>query len=185
MKKASLVTGIDTESLYQELLAAFYVKADRRRAKTIAKQLESHLLETPEYAQSIRGEEVRSIIAELRDDLSLAIQGREAEIRKILELHSLAINTPGWPYVFERYNFSDVSDRLDLLALLYDRRGDLDRAIEVLLESKGYCRSHKISFDAQDVLEELLEARMTGVSDPKKNRDSKRPVQRRPATARK
>jgi hypothetical protein len=115
---------------------------------------------------TLRGEEVRSLIAELRDELSLAIQSREAEIRKILELHSRTLNTPGWKYVSQQYDFDDVSDRLDLLAILYDKQGELSRAIAILLESKEYCQTHKIPFDSQDLLEELEEARNTSPEQP-------------------
>ena len=147
------------EALYQNLLKRYYDEGDRERANGIASRLEELLAASPEYAHSIRGEEVRSIIAELRDDLSTAIQSREAEIRKILELHERALNTQSWQYVSRLYDYSDVSDRLDLLAILYDKQGELDRAVAVLLESKEYCRSRSIPFDAQDLLDELEHAR--------------------------
>jgi hypothetical protein len=111
--------------------------------------LEKALNASPEYAASIRGEEVRSIIAEFREDLVGAIHSREAEIRKILELHALAAHTRNWDYVCRQYDFSDVSDRLDLLAILYDAQGDRDRATAILVESKQYCESHRIPFDGQ------------------------------------
>jgi hypothetical protein len=58
-------------------------------------------------------------------------------------------------YVSRKYDFDDVSDRLNLLAILYDEQGELERAIAVLMESKQYCASHNIPFDALDLLEEL------------------------------
>ena len=121
--------------------------------------METLLADSSEFSSSIRGEEIRSLIAELRGDLAEAARSREAEIRKILELHALAANTANWSYVSSQYDFSAVSDRLDLLATLYDALGQLDRAIATLLESKNYCQSHSIPFDAQDLLEELTQAR--------------------------
>jgi hypothetical protein len=111
------------------------------------------------YAGSIREEEIRSLIAESRGDFAQAARSREAEIRKILQLHTLSVNTPGWEYVARQYDFSDVSDRLDLLAILYDELGDLDRAIATLRESKQYCESHEAPFDGQGLLDELEQAR--------------------------
>ena len=104
------------------------------------------------------------MIAEFRGDFAEAARSREAEIRKILALHALTANTDNWKYVSRRYDFSDVSDRLDLLAILYDAQGELDSRISTLMESRHYCESHRIPFDAQDLLDELEQAR-TGSTD--------------------
>jgi hypothetical protein len=139
--------------------------------------LHQELTATPELAESIRGEEIHSLIAELQGDFTTAIRSREAEIRKILELHALAVNTPSWDYVRPLYDFTDVGDRLDLLAILYDRQGDTDRAIATLRESRGYCESHEVSFDAQDLLDEMEQrrdhARVNGAPGPRRARKRK------------
>jgi hypothetical protein len=156
---SAAVDSCDLDALYVELLSSFYRLADRRRAKEIAVRLEQALNDSPEFAESIRGEEVRSLIFELRGDFEEAIRSREAEIRKILELHTLAVNTPSWEYVSGQYDFTDVSDRLDLLAVLYDRHGSTDRAIAVLRESERYCASHGLPFQGQDLLDEFERVR--------------------------
>jgi hypothetical protein len=163
------------ESLYFRLVRAFYEKNDRPRAEKIASRLEEALAASPEDSCSIRGEEVRSLIAEVRGDFAEAARSREADIRKILELHTLTANTPHWKYASRRYGFSDVSDRLDLLAILYDAQGETDRAISVLLESKDYCRSHGIPFDAEDLLQELEEARGGATERAGSQRKARRP----------
>ena len=157
------------ESLYLSLVKLFYDKDDRKATEKIASRLEQVLAASPDYSASIRGEEIRSLIAEFRGDFAEAARSREAEIRKILELHALTANTDGWKYVSRQYDFSDVSDRLDLLAILYDTQGELDRAISTLWESRNYCESHQIPFDAQDLLEELEHSR-TAAKDRKKTR---------------
>ncbi|HVA51474.1 MAG TPA: hypothetical protein VNH11_34345 [Pirellulales bacterium] len=149
------------ESLYLDLLHSFYDAGDRKKAEKIATRLGAALATRPDFSDSIRAEEIRSLIAELRGDLAAAIRSREAEIRKILELHSLAINTPSWPRVIKLYDFSDISDRLDLLAILYDGSGDLDRAISTLRESKQFCEAHMIPFDGQELLDELERSRQS------------------------
>ena len=58
-----------------------------------------------------------------------------------------------------QYDYSDLSDRLDILASLYAERGDLDRAVDLLQESKRFCESHQIPFDGQDLLDEYEQAR--------------------------
>ncbi len=158
------------ESLYDEFLDLFYGNGDRKSARKLVRPLKD-LANSPEYADSIRAEEVRSLLAEFRGDLTEAIRRREAEIRKIYELHGMSINTPSWELVKRRYDFSDVGDRLDLLALLYDRLGDLDRAIAILHESKHYCEAHGVPFDGQDILDELTQAEVTEKA-PTKERKS-------------
>src|SRR5262249_40617941 len=105
----------ETEVLYHELLHWFFEEEDRERALAVATRLEAALGHRPDVGASIRGEEIRSLLAELRGDLVEAIRSRESEIRKILELHSMAVNTPSWACVLRQYDFSDISDRLDLL----------------------------------------------------------------------
>ena len=167
----------EVDLLCQELVRQFYEKANRPRAETIAARLQVELSMWPEFAESIRGEEISSVIAELHGDYATAIASREAEIRKILELHTLAMNTPSWAYVSRQYDFSDVSDRLDLLATLYDRRGDTQRALAILRESKSYCANHNIPFDGQDLLDEIGKAgagkRSIGEAQPKRARKRK------------
>jgi hypothetical protein len=53
-------------------------------------------------------------------------------------LHRISINTPGRDFVLRAYDYSDLSDRLDLLAILYHDVGDVRKAIRVLKESGGY-----------------------------------------------
>ncbi|HEV3258018.1 MAG TPA: hypothetical protein VG013_14130 [Gemmataceae bacterium] len=150
------VPGADgIEALYVELLHLFYEEGNREQAQKVASRLEDTLAARTDFAGSIRAEEIRSLLAELRGDLAEAIHSREAEIRKILELHVLAVKTPSWQHVVRLYDFSDVSDRLDLLAILYDEQGNLDRARATLQESKEFCESHHIPFDGQDLLDEF------------------------------
>jgi hypothetical protein len=149
----------ELELLYLKLLKVFYEKPNYKQASAVAEELEKVAAARPGFQDSIKGEEVRSLLAEVRGDLNSAARSREAEIRKILELHALSANTPGWPHVLRQYDYSDISDRLDLLAALYDKQGDEDRAIATLQESKQWCQSHQIAFDGQDLLDELLEHR--------------------------
>ena len=158
-QKKSLLEGAD--SLYSEFLRLFYDEGDRRGARKIAPRLVAFLNAEPEFAASIRGEEVRSLLAELRGDFLEAIRSREAEVRKILELHALALKDSTWEYVSRQYDHADVSDRLDILAILYDRVGDLTRAKATLQESRDYCASHGIPFDGQEILDELRKSRRT------------------------
>ncbi len=149
----------EVETLYASLIDVFYDKTDRERARQIATKLQRILDNRPDVADSIRGEEIRSLIAELNGNLQEAIRRRECEIRRILELHSLACGKPGWAYVLRQYDYGDVSDRLDLLASLYFSVGDWDRAIATLRESKAYCEGHGIAFDGQDLLDEFEQER--------------------------
>ena len=149
----------EMEALYQQLVQALYGDENRARALAVAENVEAFLTARPEFADSIRAEEVRSLIAEARGDLAEAIRRRESEIDKIRRLHGLAENKPGWDYVLRQYDYGDLSDRLDILASLYAEQADLDRAVELLHESKQFCESHQVPFDGQDLLDEYEQAR--------------------------
>jgi len=160
----------EVEALYSSLINAFYDREDRERARKIAAKLEDVLNNRRDVADSIRGEEIRSLIAELNGNLQEAIRRRECEIRKILELHSLGWGKPSWAYVFRQYDYSDVSDRLDLLASLYAKVGDWERAIVTLRESRTYCAGHGIPFDGQDLLDEFEQERASPERGAKRSR---------------
>lgn len=149
----------EIETLYLELLHSFYEEEDREKARAVAERLEAMLAERPDFAGSIRAEEIRSLIAELRGDLAEAIRRRESEIGRIRQLHGLVADKPGRDYVFRQYDYGDLSDRLDILATLYAEQGDLDRAVDLLHESRQFCETHQIPFDGQDLLHEYKQAR--------------------------
>ena len=144
----------DLEALHLELLRLYYDEGERNHTRDVADRLEAALLRLPETDDSIFAEEVRSLVAEVRGDLAEAIHSREGEVRKILELHSMTRGTPNWHYALRQYGYGDVSDRLDLLAILHAERGDLRRAVATLRESRAYCQSHQVAFDGKSLLAE-------------------------------
>jgi hypothetical protein len=150
------------ESLYHDFLAALYDEADLPRARKLARRLEAIIRRDAAVADSIRGQEIAALIAELRGDHAEAIHCRESEIRKIFELHSISRDTPHWDYILRQYDYSDISDRLDLLALLHAENGDLERALSVLRESQRFCAAHRVAFDGQDILDEIQTKRKGG-----------------------
>jgi hypothetical protein len=145
--------------LYLDLLEALYERNDIVDSKRFADRLESLVVTDASFAGSIFLDEIRSLIAEARGDLGEAIRCREREIRKLFELHTLSVGTPGQDYVLREYDHSDVSDRLDILASLYAEQGDLGQAIETLKDSKRYCAAHEIPFDGEEMLTELEKER--------------------------
>jgi hypothetical protein len=88
--------------------------------------------------------------------LSKAIQYREAEIKLIKRLWEISRGTPGEEFVFQQYDVSDLSDRYDLLAILYHDAGNLDKAIQILRESEQLCKENGIRFDGKDLLRDYL-----------------------------
>jgi tetratricopeptide (TPR) repeat protein len=146
----SVQPGDEIDRHYLDLLSSFYEKQDHRRASRFAERLETALKLAPE--ESIRAEECRSLIAEVRGDLSSAIKHREREIQLIRKLHKLSAGKPGESYVLRQYSVQDLSDRLDLLAILYRAAGQLARAIGVLEESRRLCQTHRVRFDAAALL---------------------------------
>jgi hypothetical protein len=105
---------------------------------------------------AILGEECWSLIYEIRGDLAKAIRYRESEIRQIRRLWEASVGTPGEEIALRHYGVSDLSDRLDLLAILYHDAGDRDKALRVLQESKQLCEAHGVRFDGKDLLRDYL-----------------------------
>jgi hypothetical protein len=148
----------DLDALYHDLLRLFYDDEDREASLHLATRLEAALQAHPDVAESIQGDAIGSLLAEVHGDFDEAIRKRESEIRKIRELHRLAQGTPGEGLVLRQYGHDDLSDRLDLLAALYGEKGELDRAVAVLEESRQLCEDRGIPFDGQDLLDEFREA---------------------------
>jgi tetratricopeptide (TPR) repeat protein len=142
--------------LYDKLLYWLYDQEKPRKALPFGERLEHLLDRVSPGGGDIFTEECRSLLAELRGDLSRAIKHREKAIRLIRKLHELSHDTPHEDYVFRHYDYSDLSDRLDLLAILYHDSGDLEQAIRTLHESKKLCEDHGIKFDGQDLLKDYL-----------------------------
>jgi hypothetical protein len=147
----------EIDYLYHKLLHWLYEQGKPRKARPFAERLERLLAQATAGAESIRTEECRSLIGEAKGDLAKAVKHRENEIRLIRRLHELASRGPGAEYALRRYGYDDLSDRLDLLATLYHDRGNLDRAINVLRDSRQLCKAHGLPFDGQDLLDEYLE----------------------------
>lgn len=143
----------EIEYLYQKLLYWLYEREDAAKAAAFADRLEQLLSSFDPRHESILEEECWSLIYESKGDVAKAIEHRENEIRLMRRLHELAGDTACNSFALEGRGFGHLSDRLDLLATLYHDRGDVDRALSLLRESKQLCEEHGIEFDAEDVLE--------------------------------
>ncbi len=143
--------------LYHKLLYWLYEREDRIRARAFAERLGRLLSKSSPGHDSIFPEECWSLICEAKDDLAGAIKHRENEVRLIKRLHEISQGTPQHKAVFQLYGYDDLSDRLDLLAVLFHGSGSLDKAISALHESKQLCAKHGFRFDAEDVLQEYRE----------------------------
>jgi hypothetical protein len=147
----------EIDYLYHKLLYWLYDRRQPGRAGRFADRLDQLLRKAPGASESIRGAECASLIDEAWGDLAGAIKWREKEVRRIRRLLDISRGQPGEAWIRGHYDWGDLSDRLDLLAILYHDRGDLDRAIRTLEESKQLCRQHRIAFDGQDLLDDYRE----------------------------
>jgi tetratricopeptide (TPR) repeat protein len=151
--------------LRMKILDWFYGRDNRRKALPFCDRLQALLERTPDAHEAILGEECWSLIHEVRGELAEAIAYREREIELIKRLHRISVNTPGRDIVLREYGYSDLSDRFDLLAILYHDAGNLSKAIQVLKESRRLCQRHGIAFDGDDLLRDYLaEAAANGQS---------------------
>ena len=143
--------------LYHKLLYWLYEREDRVRARAFAESLGQLLSRSSPGCDAILPEECSSLICEAKGDLAGAIEHRENEVRLIKRLHEISRGTPQQDTVFRLYGYDDLSDRLDLLAVLYYNNGNLDKALSTIHESKRLCEKHGVKFDGEDILQEYLE----------------------------
>jgi hypothetical protein len=146
--------------LYHKLLYWLYEREDSVRARTFAQRLGTLLSEPSSGHDAILPEECRSLICEANDDLPGAIKHRENEVRLIKKLHEMSRNIPQQEDIFRLDGYDDLSDRLDLLAVLSHDSGNSDKAIRILHESKQLCEKHGVKFDGQDIIEEYEKQRV-------------------------
>lgn len=139
-----------------KILDWFYGRGSRRKALPFCDRLEELLEKTPHAHEAVLGEECWSLICEVRGDLSGAIAHREREIELMKKLLRIAAKHPHRDFICRDRDYPDLSDRLDLLAILYHDAGDLQKAIQVLKESRRLCQRHGIPFDGEDVLRDYL-----------------------------
>ena len=149
----------ELDYFYHKLLYWLYERTDRERARAFADRLARLLSkESPDH-DAIFPEECWSLICEARQDLSGAIRHRENEIQLIKRLHESCRNNSQQDLISRLYGYDDLSDRLDLLAVLYHAIGHLDQAKCALFESKQLCQKHGIKFDGEDILQDVLKSR--------------------------
>jgi hypothetical protein len=149
--------------LYHKLLYWLYEREDKVRASAFAERLAQLLSQSSPGHDAIFPEECWSLIGEAKGDLPGAIKHREKEIRLMKRVQAISRSTPQQEAVLRLYGYDDLSDRLDLLAVLYHDSGNLDKAISTLHESKQLCEKHGIKFDAEDIMQEYLEEKRARV----------------------
>lgn len=137
-----------------KILDWFYGQGNRRRAIPFCDRLQALLEKTPDAHEAILGEECWSLICEVRGDLAGAIAYREREIELTKRLLRISAKSPHRDYICRDHDYPDLSDRLDLLAILYHDAGDLGKAIQILQDSRRLCRRHGIPFDGADLLDD-------------------------------
>src|SRR5262249_24766163 len=140
----------EIQYLYHKMLFWFYQRQNAGNASRYIPRLESLLRKASPHHEAILGEACWSLIFEVKGQPAKAIPYRENEIRLIRKL--MECDAP--PEV--KYDPGDLSDRLDLLAMLYRNAGDLDRAVALLQESRSLCEKHGLPFDGQDLLKDFL-----------------------------
>ena len=145
----------ELEYLYHQLLYWLYEREDASKARRYADRLEQLLPNADPDHQAIFGEECWSLVYETKGNLRKAIEHRKNEIRLIRRLHDISRNAPYEDLILRDYGYDDLSDRLDLLAVLYQKNGQLDQAMDTLIESKRLCQEHGIKFDGADILREI------------------------------
>ena len=106
-----------------------------------------------------------ALIAEANEDWLGAVRHRQAEITRLRK--QLDSGEPGSEPLLGMlekysYDFSDLWDRYDLLAIALRHAGRLAEAIDALKTSKHICESKGLAFDGADLLSEFEADAATG-----------------------
>jgi tetratricopeptide (TPR) repeat protein len=163
----------EIDDAYHKLLYWYYDRQNLAKARPIARRLERLLSEVSSDQQTILGEGAWSLVLECKGDLLGAIQRRENEIQLIKRLLQISSKAPDPQAILKHYDYSDLGDRLDLLAILYHDAGNLEQALKVLRQSKLLCENHGIPFDGKDLLEDYLAEKGNTSRPPHKNSQKK------------
>ncbi len=146
----------EVQYLRLKLLYWLYERESLRKARAFGGRLERLLDAISPDESAILAEECRSLLWEARGDLSKAILHRENEVRLMRRLHEVS-QGKSWEYIARHgRGYDALSDRLDLLAVLYHDSGDRRQALALLRESKRLCVAHGIAFDGEDLMEDYL-----------------------------
>jgi hypothetical protein len=140
--------------LRDKLLYWLYRRQDSARSRVFAQRLARLLPKADPEQASILGQECWSLIHEARGDLPRAITHREKEIRLIRRLHEISRGNDTESIALNGYDLGDLSDRLDLLAVLCHDNGQIDKAIETLKQSRKVSLENGSKFDGEDLLQE-------------------------------
>jgi tetratricopeptide (TPR) repeat protein len=140
----------------------FYDQGNRRKALPYAERLAELLARVAADHAAILGEECWSLVHELKGDLTAAITARENQIRLIRRLWEASKQSPVREAALAGYGPADLSDRLDLLAILYRDAGRLEEALAALQESKRVSEAAGVPFDGADLLEEFQAEKEAG-----------------------
>jgi tetratricopeptide (TPR) repeat protein len=143
--------------LYDKLLYWLYQRNASQKARPYAERLEYLLSAADPKHEAILGEECWSLLNEAKGNFHAAIRYRINEIRLIRKLRRVSRGKPFERFALNSYGIEDLSDRLDLLAILYHDAGDLQKAIRTLQESKQICAENSINFDGGELLEDYLQ----------------------------
>lgn len=140
------------------MLDGMYGGRGRKRLPAVADRLEKLLNAEASDHQAILGEACWSLLCELRGDLTSAISYRRNEVRLIRKLWRSAEQSPEATrrVIMKHYDYSDLADRLDLLAILYHDSGQLKKALRTLWQCREFCEIIGIKFDGKDLLREYL-----------------------------
>jgi hypothetical protein len=152
----------EIEYLYYKMLYWAYGRNDDRRAGRFSNRLQRLLDRFDPDCKAILGESARALIADVNGKPEDAIRFRSREIELMEKLIRMG------PPADYQLGPEDVSDRMDLLAIHYWDAGNLRKARETLEACRQYCRKHRIPFDGQDILDDVLKDQ-TDISHNGKN----------------
>jgi hypothetical protein len=147
----------EIDYLHKRVEHWFCVKCDRQRAAPFAKRLATLLTQEASAGATPFTEGVWALLCEVQEDLAAAIVHREKEIRLLKRLFEVAIAQANFDLVVAYYDYQDLVDRLDKLAVLYRGAGRIDDAIKTCEEARRLAATHGLKFAGEALLKDCKE----------------------------
>lgn len=129
------------------------------RARPFAKRLERLLRREATSHETIKGEECWSLVHELKGNLRKAIEYRKSEIRlmkRLLAARSREEKAGAGGRHYWPDDYSDLADRLALLAMLYTRAGDTKSAVASIKAAARLAETHGFVLESQELFDDLV-----------------------------
>ena len=138
----------EADYLYDKAGFWMYERDDYRRAERFVKRLKKILATWNIDSNLVPYAEAKALIADFDGDIRGEIRYTKQKIGLLLRLLCIS------PKI-DAYDWSDVLDEMEILALLLEENAQRVEALKMVDECKAFARQHKLKFDEGKVRKQI------------------------------